>query len=279
MNILTLPEHVAWTEHLQYIDLETGIKMAYLEAGNPKKETLLLLHGFSDSSRGWRSVMENLLEEYHIYAVDLRGHGRTDAPEVPVYTMMQHAEDIHAFINQMKLTPVFLVGHSMGSYIAHTIASVHPEDVSKICLAATMAHMHETEDDFAEIRDIIEHFGDNCKSDEYMELWLGESRNFKDVDYFTYYKKTVREMKSHVFPAAWYGMSIADHRNLMRYITASTMILWGEEDELFTEEFQVEIKEIIPTIEVFISYPGCSHEIPQERPKELAEAIKDFFRN
>lgn len=277
MKIIDLPSHAEWNDKIKYVYLSVDTKLAYMEVGNPEKEPLVLLHGFSDSSRGWRMIMQDLINDYHIFAIDLRGHGMSDAPDVPIFPMLSQAEDIHSFIDIKGIAPTYVAGHSMGSYVAHTLAAIYPSDVKKLCLAATMAHMHEDKEGFETAKKIMENFAENCRSDEYMEEWLGESKKFKDPEYFEYYKKNVRNMEAHVFTAAWYSMSTADHRNIMRYIEIPTMVAWGSGDELFTEEYQNEVRSIIPTIERFVTYEGCSHEILQECPKELADDMKLFF--
>ena len=60
------------------VELETGIRMAYLEAGPPKGEAVIVLHGITDSSRTWSrsmAAMHARRPDLRLFALDQRGHG------------------------------------------------------------------------------------------------------------------------------------------------------------------------------------------------------------
>ena len=61
-----------------YVTLPTGLRVHYLEAGDPSRPAALLLHGYPTDSRLWRHCMAPLSETYHVIAPDLPGHGRSD---------------------------------------------------------------------------------------------------------------------------------------------------------------------------------------------------------
>ena len=70
-----------WDSYRQKIDLSTGITMAYVEMGVEDGEPLMLIHGMTDNSRSWSLIAPYFAEAgYHIYMIDLRGHGETDQP-------------------------------------------------------------------------------------------------------------------------------------------------------------------------------------------------------
>ena len=275
--VMTVPEHKDWNDNLKYVEVGEDVILAYMEAGDPKRADLILLHGFSDSSRGWKLVMEALTEYYHIYAIDLRGHGMSTSPMMPVFPMIQMAEDIHRFVKKIGIAPCYIAGHSMGSYIAHTIAMLYPDDVCKLCLISTMAHMHETEESFKVTQDIIDGLSQSRNNDQFIAEWLGSNDRYVDREYFEYYKKTIRYMEPHVFQAAWYAMSTADHRNILRCLEIPTMVIWGKEDDLFTIEYQDEIRNLIPGIKKIVECDDADHEVPLEKPYEVAELFKEFF--
>ncbi len=60
----------------------SGLKLHYLEWGNPSDPTILMLHGNSQQAHSWDFVSLPLSEHYHVIALDQRGHGDSDwAPE------------------------------------------------------------------------------------------------------------------------------------------------------------------------------------------------------
>ena len=58
-----------------------GIRIAYREAGDPSKPTVLLLHGFPTSSHMFRNLIPQLSKRYHVIAPDYPGFGASDMPQ------------------------------------------------------------------------------------------------------------------------------------------------------------------------------------------------------
>lgn len=88
---------------------------------------LLLLHGFCGSSGYWNRIVPTLAASRRVIVPDLRGHGRSEAPDEPVYAMEDFADDIAALIRTLGLTKPVVLGHSLGGYITLALAERHPE--------------------------------------------------------------------------------------------------------------------------------------------------------
>jgi pimeloyl-ACP methyl ester carboxylesterase len=111
-----------------------GLRLRYLEWGEPSSPAILLLHGFSSTALAWRNVGEALAARYHVVALDQRGHGASEWDAQGHYTIDDFVADARALSQQLHLAPFVLVGHSMGGSIAYTYAAVHPEDVSRLVI-------------------------------------------------------------------------------------------------------------------------------------------------
>jgi pimeloyl-ACP methyl ester carboxylesterase len=111
-----------------------GLRLRYLEWGEPSSPAILLLHGFSSTALAWRNVGEALAAQYHVVALDQRGHGASEWDAQGHYTIDDFVADARALSQQLHLAPFVLVGHSMGGSIAYTYAAVHPEDVSRLVI-------------------------------------------------------------------------------------------------------------------------------------------------
>jgi pimeloyl-ACP methyl ester carboxylesterase len=99
-------------------------------AGRP----VLLLHGFPDSSLGFRELCEALAAQgFRAIAPDLRGYGLSDKPEgLEPYRSSSALEDIAALTRWADDGPVAVVGHDWGGTLAYCFATQHPELVSKL---------------------------------------------------------------------------------------------------------------------------------------------------
>lgn len=130
------------------ISLSTGITMKYVEAGNPNGNQVILLHGYTDTSRSFFPTIQALLDSrtnLHIFALDLRGHGGSsmpsttacrNAPEV-CFEPSDFAADVISFMNKKNIGDANIVGHSLGSLVAQELAMSSPSRVDSIMLIGT----------------------------------------------------------------------------------------------------------------------------------------------
>ncbi len=120
--------------------LATGVRMHYVDTGRGE-DTLVLVHGFPQTSWQWRHVLEPLADAgYRVIAPDYRGAGNSSRPRndhghpadlraattLPRggYTKWEMAEDIHQLLHDhLGLTdPAFVLGHDIGSMVATAYA-------------------------------------------------------------------------------------------------------------------------------------------------------------
>jgi pimeloyl-ACP methyl ester carboxylesterase len=115
---------------LQHRELETnGITMHVVEAGPPDGLVVLLCHGFPESWYSWRHQLGPLADAgYHVVAPDMRGYGRTDAPEDPrAYTVFHHVGDLVGVLDDLGAADAAVVGHDWGAPVAWHAALVRPD--------------------------------------------------------------------------------------------------------------------------------------------------------
>ena len=92
-------------------------------AGDP----VVLLHGFTGSTETWHSLMSTIAEKYRAIAIDLPGHGQTEAPaEVERYRMECVGNDLSVLLLHLEAAPAHWLGYSMGGRLALYVACRHP---------------------------------------------------------------------------------------------------------------------------------------------------------
>jgi pimeloyl-ACP methyl ester carboxylesterase len=97
-----------------------GVNLHVREYGNPAGTPVLLIHGWSQSHLSWSKQYESVLQDNaRIVALDLRGHGMSDAPPQSDHYADgdKWADDIAAVIDQLDLDRPILVGWSYGGYV------------------------------------------------------------------------------------------------------------------------------------------------------------------
>jgi pimeloyl-ACP methyl ester carboxylesterase len=109
-----------------------GITLGYAIGG--AGPALVLLHGYPQTWYMWRKVMPALAGRYTVIAPDLRGSGRSDAPE-DGYDKAALAEDIYQLLAALgHAGEVNLAGHDIGAIVAYAYAAAHPDSVRRLAL-------------------------------------------------------------------------------------------------------------------------------------------------
>lgn len=125
-----------------------GLQLAGLSWGQPGAMPLLALHGWLDNAASFE-VLAPLLDQYHVVAVDLTGHGRSDcrSPDAG-YQIWDDLPELLGVLEQLGWHTFALMGHSRGAMIATLLASVIPERVSHLVLLDGIAPKAVSEGDF-----------------------------------------------------------------------------------------------------------------------------------
>jgi pimeloyl-ACP methyl ester carboxylesterase len=117
------------TSHIYF---SQRLRLHYVDWGNPDAPPLLLIHGGRDHCRNWDWVAEELRHDYHIIAPDLRGHGDSQWMIGGSYNQIDYVYDIAQLLRQTDLTPLTIIGHSLGGAISLMYAGLYPENVRKL---------------------------------------------------------------------------------------------------------------------------------------------------
>jgi pimeloyl-ACP methyl ester carboxylesterase len=104
----------------------------YYEASG-SGEPIVLIHGFSLDRRMWQPQIALLEPRFRVVRYDLRGHGKSTAPEAPY---AQH-EDLRSVLDALDIRRATLIGLSAGSEIAVDFALLYPDRVARLVLAAS----------------------------------------------------------------------------------------------------------------------------------------------
>jgi pimeloyl-ACP methyl ester carboxylesterase len=109
-----------------------GLRLHYVDWGNPSAPPLVLVHGGRDHARSWDWVARDLRRDYHVVAPDLRGHGDSEWARGGSYAIQEFVLDVARLIEALGRERVTLVAHSLGGNVAIHYASIFPERVEKL---------------------------------------------------------------------------------------------------------------------------------------------------
>jgi pimeloyl-ACP methyl ester carboxylesterase len=112
-----------------------GKKIHYSDTG--QGEALLLVHGYLESGEIWSNLSEKLSERFRVLTIDLPGHGLSDVSE-ETNSLEFFAAIIKELLTALSIDKVFLIGHSLGGYVALAFLELFPESLTGYC----MFHSH-----------------------------------------------------------------------------------------------------------------------------------------
>lgn len=264
-----------WTKSKQFVELSTGIKMAYVEMGDPDGPAVILQHGMTDNSRSWSLAAPYFAKAgYHVYLPDLRGMGKSDAPD-GYYTTVTYATDLEAFFDAMKIDKAVVIGHSLGSFTVQTFALMFPERCSKVVLLSSIPVKNYQSARLAKVLEkFIDPLGeDEHPTDEFMDFWYDctfKEDNAAELEFDKFLAGLKAESKV---------LSKGTWRNILLGLMASNLsdvyyefdtdipvlLLHGDDDTMTSNEYQEELMSLLNIPQSsFRNYIGVGHNIQFE---------------
>lgn len=238
----------------------------------------MLLSSSMDTQTQERSFERNLpllSPEFHLIAIDQRGHGNSTRPSC-CYTQADFAADVDAFMTALDIKKATIVGHSMGGFIAHKVAVDYPKRVQQLVLigaaptAAGNVVIQELNDtvqaleepiDPAFVRDFQSSTFYNPIPPEFLDTAVSESL----------------KVPIGVWQQAIAGLLSEDHTDQLSEIKAPTLILWGDRDGIFPLEDQQTLQTLIPH-SILKIYSQTGHGLHVEFPDRFVEDIYTFIK-
>ena len=231
----------------------------YINYGNDKGDTIVLLHGWGQNIEMMKPVGDKLSKDYNILILDLPGYGLSSEPTF-AWTVYDYVEMLHILLENLKIKNPILVGHSFGGKISLLYASMY--ETKKLVL-----------------------FGSPFKKEVKKEsLKLKTLKTLKKVPLL---KKLEGFAKKHIGSEDYrnaspimreilVGTVNLDIEEEVKKINAPTLIVWGDLDEAVPLERAYELEKLISDAAVIV-YEGCTHYAYLERLGQTINILKSFL--
>jgi len=260
--------------------LPNGEVLAYIDTGRASGPPVVLIHGYTDSARDWVPMLPYLSKGFRLILVDIRGHGRSSKPEC-CYTRPDFAYDIKLLLDALKVPKADLVGHSLGTIIAQTLAEYWPERTGRVVLISSTGGSPPgtapPKYDFpAQIRQLKEPI--RADSPFMIEWW--SSPTPVDADFIRREREDAAAIPLRVWLAvidqALSGDLYADLQSTLPRLKAPTLLIWGSQDPIMEEPARKSLRDALPNAEVRV-FDGLGHNPFWEDPEGVAQAINRFL--
>ena len=256
------------------VRLRTGVQLHYAEQGDRQGEPLLLLHGLGDSWYSFSRILPKLPASFHVFAIDQRGHGDSDRP-ASGYTMADLSDDAVAFMDAMGITRATVIGHSMGSFVAQRVAITAPERVSRLVLvgSATTAVNDVVRALKAEVGNLPEVLpAEFVREFQTSMVSVPVPQSFMDG-----VRSETHKVPTRVMRGALDGLLASGDSARLGSIRAPTLVIWGERDQVFARDEQLELYQTIAGSEL-LSYQAIGHSPQWEAPDRFVKDILGFIQ-
>jgi pimeloyl-ACP methyl ester carboxylesterase len=278
---------VTFTQENEPVDRNVpvnGMNFHYLEWGQPDSPLIVMLHGGSQQAHSWDFVSLPLSEDFHIIAMDQRGHGDSDwAPEGD-YTIEAHQQDIDGFVAALGLSGFHLVGHSMGGRNSYVWASRNSDKLRSLVIVDTgpvaQSRGRNRIQNFRELPDELDSFEEFAdRVQEYTgrtrEQTLGalkySIRERADGKWTWKYDRLLRTPGRQ--GPAW---SEEQLWQAVGNITCPTLVVRGGNSDIFADRTMREMQQIIPNCEI-VTVPDAGHLVAGDNPVDFLTAVRSFY--
>lgn len=254
--------------------LESGLKLSYVERGDPSGPTLVLLPGPTDSWLSYRQVLESLPRSIRAIAVSQRGHGDSTKPPSG-YRVEDFAADIPPLLEALHIEAAVLAGHSGSCPVARRVALDRPELVSGLVLEAspTTLRGHDglkrfVQENVADLEDPIGHdFARSVIADTSSDAVRPEL-----VDQLV---EELLKVPARAWKEMFAGLLEYDDVDDLQRLAPVTLLVWGDADRIVSRAMQNELARRIPTADLLV-YPGVGHTPRWEVPSRFAADVTAF---
>ncbi|WP_232319585.1 2-succinyl-6-hydroxy-2,4-cyclohexadiene-1-carboxylate synthase [Sporosarcina ureae] len=263
-----------------------GIDTHIAKFGEEQLPAIVLLHGFTGSTATWQQTIEELAVDYYVVAVDLIGHGKTEAPEkMNRYRMEEQIEDLNEVLQKLEITNPILLGYSMGGRVALGYTTTYPDKVKSLVLESSSPGLRTSEQQLAR------RTADDKLADRIEQQGMIEFANFwQEIPLFHSQKKlsdsqqqAVRNERLNQRPIGLANSlrgigtgSQPSYWQALEQLSLPVLLLTGSEDEKF-EMIAQDMMKSLPNAQ-HETIKDAGHAIHVEKPQQFATMIKSYLK-
>lgn len=257
----------------KHINIAEDLTLHYVEQGAADGETVILLHGYSDSWHSYELILPLLPESLHVYAVSMRGHGNSSKPEGSYHPDVL-AGDIADFMKQLGINKAAIVGHSLGATVAQSFATAYPDKITAMVLIGGFAHFNKKNiyEFKAEVDLLAEPLDSSFVSGfQKSTLYREVSRPF----FITVVNESLK-LPVLVWKNVISAMLGCNYLEKLRKVSVPSLLLWGNRDLFTSLEDQQLLHNAIKGSKLKV-FKNVGHAVHWEDPANFSKDVGAFL--
>jgi non-heme chloroperoxidase len=254
------------------VTLPSGLGLEVVEAG--RGPAVLFLHGLTDSWCSFEILLPLLPDDLYVVLLSQRGHGGADKPPGG-YSTDQLAADAAGLLDALGIERATVVGHSMGSQVAQTLASANLQRVERLVLVGSA-----TSFDTPELRDFaraLNELPDPVPTEVARDFQVSTIHKPIPEELLANFVGESLKVPAHVWQQAMRGVLEFHSVPFLSRLRMPTLIVWGDHDAIVSRSEQESLRQGIEraTLRVF---DDTGHAVHWERPERFADELLAFLR-
>lgn len=261
-----------------------GMNFHYLEWGDPANPTIFMLHGVSQQAHSWDFVSLALSPDYHVIAMDQRGHGDTDWASDGNYSVDAMQADIDGVIEALALNDFNLMGHSMGGRNSYIWASRHPETLRSLTIVDTGPETQRRgQDRIRQFRELPNNLDSFQEFAERVKEYTGRTEN----QVLGALKYSIREMNDGKWAWKWdpetrnrgRSDSVWPSERLWECVEAvdcPSLVLRGSRSDVFAEETMAKMGQVMTDCTT-VTIKDAGHLVQGDNPVDFIAAAQGLL--
>ena len=244
------------------------VQLNYKIAGDARP-AIILIHGWASRLDHWNPVASALARHHRVLRMDLRGHGRSEAPP-DGYSMRQFADDVAALARSQRIRDAIVVGHSMGSTVALELARRHPRIARALVLVDGALDQYSTARD-VECSELWRMLTDTPYDEAVIEAYSQFFPDPRDADLATRVVRDAARTPEHAAIASWRASLTANIPAVANQVRQPVLYVNASNND----RTAADVRAILPRAE-FAQVVGSGHFIQLEARDQLAAMIRRF---
>src|SRR5467141_137687 len=257
-----------------------GLRIHYLDFGGDGKQPLIMLHGIGRVAHTFDHVARHFNQNYHVMAVDMRGHGDSDWDPKAAYLVEDYVKDIEGLAQQLRLRNIVIWGDSTGGRVAQVFAGLHPDLVAAVIAEDVGPERpREIADGFTSRLKQEDEKGWATEDELFAQLKTGSPRTADEIlrayAHFGSKKRPDGRVIWKRDPGIGNGFVPTELWRFVRQIKSPIIYIVGGRSTIVPVATQEEMKKVLPQVQV-MTIPEVGHYPSEENTKEFL-AIADKF--
>jgi len=258
-----------------------GLRIHYLDFGGDGRQPLIMLHGIGRVAHTFDHIASHFNQNYHVLAVDMRGHGDSDWDPKAAYLVEDYVKDIEGLAQQLRLRNIVIWGNSTGGRVAQVFAGLHPDLVAAVIAEDVGPERpREIADGFTSRLKQEDEKGWASEDELFAQLKTGSPRTADEIlrayAHFGSKKRPDGRVIWKRDPGIGNGFVPTELWRFVRQIKSPIIYVLGGRSTIVPAATQEELRKTLPQVQI-VTMPGLGHYPSEENPKDFLAIVDGFL--